>query len=214
MNADTPAPPVDRRRRRTARTREKIEAAALELFTEQGFATTTVEQIAEAADIAPRTFFRHFPSKDSVLFGDRTRELERVRTVVSARPAGEHVMRSFAIALLDAAERMELDREQHLLRARLLADLEIADDYEFHLLRQRWVEDMASLISERLGTRNHSDPRPVTWAMVLMSCFASALHTWLSRTDGLEFRQALLDVLRETASGLDAAVDGGERRAG
>lgn len=211
VNAHSPAEPVDRRRRRTARTRANIEAAALRLFTERGFAGTTIEQIAETADIAPRTFFRHFPSKEAVLFGDQSRELERMRAVVAARPADEHVMRSFTAALLDATERMEPDREQHLLRARLLNGLEAAGDYEFHVLRQRWVQDITALIAERLGAQGDSDPRAGAWAMVLMSCFASALHTWLTSTNGVQLRQALIEVLRETASGLDTAATEGER---
>lgn len=203
----SPAQPTDRRRRRTARTRAGIEAAALRLFTEQGFEATTVEQIAAAADIAPRTFFRHFPSKDAVLFGDQSREIERMRAVLADRPADEHPMRSFTAALLDAAERMEPDREQHLMRARLLRGFEAGGDYEFHLLRQRWVQGLTDLMAERLGTGGCADPRPGAWSMVLMSCFAAAMHTWLTRTDGVELRHALTEILRETTSGLAEAAD-------
>ncbi|MGW3469640.1 TetR family transcriptional regulator [Saccharopolyspora sp. NPDC000995] len=61
-----------------------------ELFAERGFAHTTVEQIAESANVAPRTFFRHFPSKDAVLFGGPALEVDRMREVLAIRPAGEH----------------------------------------------------------------------------------------------------------------------------
>src|SRR5437870_1990272 len=60
--------PVSRRDRRTARTRQAILDAARDLIDEHGFAHTTIDQIAERADIAPRTFFRHFSSKEAVLF--------------------------------------------------------------------------------------------------------------------------------------------------
>ncbi|MEV0084984.1 helix-turn-helix domain-containing protein [Saccharopolyspora sp. NPDC050642] len=205
--AENPASrPQDRRHRRTMRTRAAIEAAALKLFTEQGFASTTVEQIAEAADIAPRTFFRHFPSKDAVLFGDPGRETERMREVLAARPAGEHPMRSLAAALLDAAERIEQDRAQHLMRAELLDGLEHAGDYELHLIRQRWVQDMAALVAERTGTGD-DDPRTVAYSITLMSCYGSAMHSWLVGTGGTPLREILARVLDETAGGLAQAAD-------
>lgn len=188
------------------RTRAAIEAAALKLFAEQGFAHTTVEQIAGAADIAPRTFFRHFPSKDAVLFGDPTREAKRMREVLAARPADEHPMRSLAAALLDAAERSELDRPQHLMRAELLDSLENAGDYEMHLIKQRSVQDMADLLAERTGTGTN-DARTVAWSIILMSCFGSAMHSWLVRTDGTPLREILAQVLDQTAGGLAQAAE-------
>ena len=58
------------RERKKQRTREEIVEAAFELFDERGFDGTTIADIAEAAEIAPRTFFSYFPSKDDVVFYD------------------------------------------------------------------------------------------------------------------------------------------------
>lgn len=197
--------PMDRRQRRTARTRADIEDAALRLFRERGFDATTVEQIAEAADIATRTFFRHFPNKEAVLFGDPTRETERMRAVLETRPTDEHPMRSMAVALLDAADRVEPDRSQHLMRAELLNALTGAGDYELHLLRQRWVQDTTALVSERLGGTDGADPRATAWSMTLISCFGAAMHAWLVRTDGTTLRALFTEILEDTASGLALA---------
>ncbi|MBQ6641855.1 MAG: TetR family transcriptional regulator [Saccharopolyspora sp.] len=202
-----PDEPTDRRRRRPARTRASIEEAALKLFTEQGFDATTVEQIAEAADVAPRTFFRHFPSKDAVLFGDTTHETERMRQVLHSRPVGEHPMRSLTAVLLDTAERVELDRQQHLLRARLLESLEATGDYEFHMLHRRWVHDVVDELIQHCDAADGADPRLYTWAIVLMSCFGSAMRTWLARTDGAPLREVFTALLDETASGLGGAAE-------
>lgn len=202
--ADAVAP--GRRERRAARTRADIEEAALHLFTEHGFEATTVEQVAEAADISPRTFFRYFPSKDAVLFGDFRREMARIREILDSRPRREHPMRSLAVAMLDATARMEPDREQHRMRAELLHALDSSVDYELHLLRQQWTRELAELIAERLDVDAGTDARPNAWSMTLGCCFGSAMHTWLTRTDGTSLRHLLAEVLDETAHGLGQAA--------
>lgn len=58
------------RERKKVRTRETVRREAFRLFELNGYAQTTVDQIAEAADVSPRTFFRYFPTKESVLFND------------------------------------------------------------------------------------------------------------------------------------------------
>jgi AcrR family transcriptional regulator len=67
------APPMERqglRERKKARTRAAIREQALLLFREQGYSATTVDQIAEAADVSPSTFFRYFPTKEDVVLQD------------------------------------------------------------------------------------------------------------------------------------------------
>ena len=58
------------RERKKIRTRETIRQEAFRLIEENGYAATTVEQIAEAAEVSPSTFFRYFPTKESVLLAD------------------------------------------------------------------------------------------------------------------------------------------------
>jgi AcrR family transcriptional regulator len=72
-------PTLGLRERKKARTKAEIQRQALRLFSEQGYAETSVEQIAAAAEVSPSTFFRYYPTKDDVVLADfmdrRTMEL-------------------------------------------------------------------------------------------------------------------------------------------
>ena len=95
------------RERHVARTRDAIVGAALELFERQGFEATTVDEIAAAADIAPRTFFRYFPTKEAVLFARAADDRARIAAALAARPATEHPFLSLKVVASAFAAEME-----------------------------------------------------------------------------------------------------------
>src|ERR1700746_1078832 len=77
------------RERKKARTREALQESAMARFATQGFEGTTVEEIAEACEVSPRTFFRYFATKEDVLFVDAAVRRERLLAVIAERPPGE-----------------------------------------------------------------------------------------------------------------------------
>src|ERR1017187_2220120 len=80
---------VSLRERKKLATRRSLRRHALDLVAQRGFAHVTVEDIAEAADVSPRTFFNYFPSKEAALFGAYPERLAALREGVLHRAPGE-----------------------------------------------------------------------------------------------------------------------------
>jgi len=87
--------------RRKVTSRADLENVAFDLFSRQGFEQTTIDDIASAAGIGRRTFFRYFPSKNDVVWGDFDDDLERMRRRLSAVPAGIPLMDALREAIVD-----------------------------------------------------------------------------------------------------------------
>src|SRR5262245_7647433 len=107
-----PATAPNRRERRVQETREAIVQAARELFESQGYAETTLDQVAARADVASRTVFRYFASKEALLFCDFERVNRTLAELLAARPAGEAPMRGVIVALSALGEEIERDHDR------------------------------------------------------------------------------------------------------
>src|SRR5262245_29139250 len=108
----------DLRERKRTRTRLMIQTEALRLFSEKGYAETTVEDIADAAVISPRTFFRYFPSKEDVVIWDEYDPL--ARELLEARPDDEPLAESLRAVIRETLGGLYAhDPERLLTRVRL-----------------------------------------------------------------------------------------------
>jgi len=137
------------RERKKMKTRAAIQRHALRLFREQGYAATTVEQIAEAAEVSPSTFFRYFKSKEDVVLQDDFDQM--LVAAVRAQPAGlrpsqalRGAMRAVFAALPPdawalARQRSELVASVPELRATMLEEF------------TRTLETIAGSVAERAG---------------------------------------------------------------
>ncbi|MFD1536578.1 TetR/AcrR family transcriptional regulator [Nonomuraea guangzhouensis] len=112
------------RERKKVRTRRALLQAAVRLFGEQGYERTTVAEIAAAADVAPRTFFAYFASKEDVLFLDVEVRWQVMLDVIAGRkpgePLGDLLSRMFEALVGSLAEDDELDFALSPLRAQLM----------------------------------------------------------------------------------------------
>jgi AcrR family transcriptional regulator len=154
------------RERKKEQTRRTIEDAAFRLFDERGFQATTVADIAAAADIAPRTFFGYFPTKEDVVFCGFGDSFGSLATALREREPGVttfDALRSFIIAMV--AEGPEADPHRDV-RLRLLADNETLASHESHLLG-RFEGLIGEAVAADLGDEdNDLRPRMVAAAAV------------------------------------------------
>lgn len=97
------------RERKKLRTRAAIQKEAMRLFLDKGFEETTIEEIAEAVEISPSTFFNYFPSKEAVVFQDDLDPL--ILRAFEAQPADVNPIRRLRVAMRDVFSRMTPDQE-------------------------------------------------------------------------------------------------------
>ncbi|MFD7944205.1 TetR/AcrR family transcriptional regulator [Streptomyces sp. NPDC059744] len=125
--------------------RRELAAAAMELFATKGYEATTVDEIAGAAGVAPRTFFRPLRTKEEAIFPDHDDTLVRAEAVLNAAPAHEHpldtvcrgikeVMKMYAAKPAVSVARYKLTREVPTLR-----EAEIASVARYERLFTRYL---------------------------------------------------------------------------
>jgi AcrR family transcriptional regulator len=108
------------RERKKDQTREALAKAAFELFSLKGFEATTAAEIAAAANVSRRTFFRYFPSKDELLFIDNEPRLERFREHLSVRQPDDDAFAPVYRACLAMAEEFMGERDKILARLQII----------------------------------------------------------------------------------------------
>ena len=193
------------RDRKKERTRVAIRDAALELFAEHGYEATTVDEIAERAEVSKATFFRYFATKGEVIFTSEGYRLESLADAIVGRPAEE---RDFVAA--SGAIREEwvptLEPRRIERQTRAAATSPVLRGLSFDLA-QRWQD----IISEALARRNGltaPDSRCRLVANLVFVAMSIAVNRWVQSGCRGEFGPLLddafanlADVCREVAHG-------------
>jgi AcrR family transcriptional regulator len=139
------------RERKKEQTRRAISDAAMRLFAERGFAATTISDIAVAADIAPRTFFAYFPSKEDVVFADFDEYTSSLQERLDARGPGEttfDALRAWIGDLIDTEDPAEDERDS--IRRQLTCENDGLVAHERHLM-SRFEAIIGASVAEDLG---------------------------------------------------------------
>ncbi|MFD7712797.1 TetR family transcriptional regulator [Streptomyces sp. NPDC059786] len=186
MKATEPTTPAggateDRRRRKARRTRNALAAAALELILERGLAATTVEAIAERADVTRRTFSRYFAGKEDAALDFVRGDGDRINELLRARPAAEPPLLAYRRAVTDWLA----DRENPAWHVRpqvrgllALVDTEPALFAAYERIRVDAQEESVRILAGRLGTEDARDPRPAVVVDAAAGVLSAALRIW------------------------------------
>jgi AcrR family transcriptional regulator len=147
-----------RQERRKRRTRQAIQRAALELFAERGYRETTINDIAERADVAPRTVSLHFAAKEALLFDSEPFTLDSLSQRLTEKPPHESAFdalrdwmaTSMTSVETDGSEVHERFWERRALRARIVnAEPELRD--RAHVVYHPFERVLAEAIGKDLG---------------------------------------------------------------
>ncbi|TXR55780.1 TetR family transcriptional regulator [Quadrisphaera setariae] len=160
-------------------TRERLRAAALDLFEEQGFAATTVPQIADRAGLTRRTFFRHFSDKREVFFGDD--EIPATASRILADAPADTAPVALVLAGLRGLARHRFEPQREAVRkARRIIDAE-------PVLRERDLRKQAELreaIREGFERRGQEPLVARVVAGLAVELFQTALERWVADESG------------------------------
>ena len=111
---------MNRHEMRRRSTHEALRQAALKSFARKGFANVTVTELAAEAGVTERTFFRHFPTKEAVLFQDYETQLEWLAEALAQRPASESMFDAVLASVAAFPHDLEVVRQAATARAELI----------------------------------------------------------------------------------------------
>lgn len=194
-----PLPEAERRlslrERKKLKTRTAIRDATYRLIKEQGYEATTVEQIAEEAEVSPSTVFRYFPTKEDIVLTDEYDSL--MEDLLHSRPADEPVLESMRWSIrqslaLAVADTPDYADDEMKLRIGLMVSVPA--------VRARMMETMSvtgrlmcRALAERTG-RDADDLEVRVYAMGLMAALLEAMIYWAER----DYQDDLMDVVDRT----------------
>ncbi|MEK6253026.1 MAG: TetR/AcrR family transcriptional regulator [Actinomycetota bacterium] len=159
------------RERKKQKTRETIIEIALELFAERGYEETTIAEIADVAEVSPRTIFAYFPSKEDILFCDTPEIQERLAQVLRDRPEGATALDALRDFIAGSLSPDSNEARNEALRRRIVAGNET--------LRRNGRARLAGfeqLMAEAIAVDLHAGPgdiRPRMVAAALVAAFSA-----------------------------------------
>jgi AcrR family transcriptional regulator len=207
---------VSLRERKKLATRRSLRRVALDLVAERGFVHVTVEDIAEAAEVSPRTFFNYFPSKEAALFGANPERVTALRERLVHEAPGQTALEALRVVMVGEARALaeeldELGGDPAFWLKRMKAahvDPHLRAAQAAHLaMVERVVTDA---LAERLGADPEHDPYPVLLAGAAVGVMRATMTFWASSGGAMALDQLTDAAYHALADGLPE--HGGLRR--
>jgi mycofactocin system transcriptional regulator len=174
---ETSSPDARRAGRKPSTSRHELERLALELFVTRGFDETAVDDIAAAAGIGRRTFFRYYPSKNDVVWGDFDRELDRMRQWLNACPDRVPLMDAIRGAVVAFNSYDPATQASHRHRMSLILTVPALQAHST-LRYAEWRAVVAEFAARRLGQRPE-DLLPRVIGYAALGAAIAAYEQWL-----------------------------------
>src|ERR1700679_1656258 len=208
--SETGPPPVSLRERKKLATRRELRRVALRMIAERGYSNVTVEEIAEAANVSPRTFFNYFPTKEAALFGADPELACATREAIVHQWPGQPVLDVLRAIMTNQAKTVvnefaELGGEPLEWLARMRAS---RTDPHLHAARAAQMaaieRSLAEAIAQRLGPTLERDPYPALLAAIATGVFRSSISFWASSGGTVPLEHLVDQAFAALASGLQA----------
>lgn len=167
------------RERKKQQTRRSIEQGALALFEAHGFDGTTIDDIAAAAEIAPRTFFHYFPSKEDVVVTDYALRLDAIVGILRDGPGEQTPWHALRAAFLEVATDYELERHQLLRRFRIISTTPSVNARSLQL-QAEWEQAVSVAVSRWLEVDASREIEPRLLAGAALAAMRASLAHWLA----------------------------------
>jgi AcrR family transcriptional regulator len=168
--------PTNRHELRRRSTHEALRQAALKSFARKGFANVTVTELAREAGVTERTFFRHFPTKEAVLFQDYETQLEWLAEALDQRPASESLFDAVLASVAAFPHDLEVVRQAATARTELISADRIAG--HLRVVQSSFARVLTDFVRERSPDVANIDLGAEVAGSALAAVLVVAVENW------------------------------------
>jgi AcrR family transcriptional regulator len=170
----TPTPNLHELRRRS--THDALRRVALASFASKGFSNVTVTELAREAGVTERTFFRHFPTKEAVLFQDYDTHLEWLSEALAQRPSSESLFEAVLASVETFPHDLEVVRQAATARTELINADRIAS--HLRVVQASFAEVLTDFVKNRYPAVQDIDLVAEVAGATLAAALVAAVENW------------------------------------
>ena len=196
------AAPAGLRERKKEKTREALVTTALKLFAKRGFDHVTVEDIATACDVSPRTFFRYFESKEDALFSESDAHKQRLLASLAEQPTDQSPLDALHAAMLELAEAYVDDRDALRKRHRIVRDTASLRSRAAER-QQRWETELVEQLRHSSAASKWRDLDLRLMVAATTAALRVAVEEWIERDEARDLARIFDDVFQRLRDGLE-----------